>query len=130
MGQAPRLRNIAAQDRAAVLREIVLAKKRFGLPEDARVVSCYEAGRDGFWLHRWLVTVGVDNRIIDSSSIEVNRKQRRAKNHHLDADAFVRLLIRYELGEKKCFNVVRVPTDEDQRQLHREMIAQIPPLGA
>lgn len=125
MGQAPRLRNIAAQDRAAVLREIVLAKKRFGLPEDARVVSCYEAGRDGFWLHRWLVTVGVDNRIIDSSSIEVNRKQRRAKNDHLDADALVRLLIRYELGEKKCFSVVRVPTDEqeDQRHLHREMIA-------
>jgi len=125
MGQAPRLRNVTAHDRAAVLREIGLAKRRFGLPEDAPVVSCYEAGRDGFWLHRWLMSVGVDNRIIDSSSIEVNRKQRRAKNDHLDADALVRLLVRYELGEKKCFSVVRVPTDEqeDQRHLHREMMA-------
>jgi transposase len=79
--------------------KIALAEKRFGLPEEARVVSCYEAGRDGFWLHRWLTSVGVCNHVVDSSSIEVNRKKCRAKNDHLDAIALVRLLVRY-LGTK------------------------------
>jgi transposase len=125
MGQAPRLRSVTARNLDAVLREIARAKERFGLPADARVVSCYEAGRDGFWLHRWLTSVGVANRVIDSSSIEVNRRQRRAKNDHLDANALVRLLVRYELGEKKSFSVVQVPTDEqeEQRHLHREMLS-------
>jgi transposase len=123
LGQAPRLRSVPARDREAIVREIGLAKKRFGLAADAAVVSCYEAGRDGFWLHRWLVSVGVDNRVVDSSSIEVNRKKRRAKSDRLDATALVRLLVRYHLGEKRVWSVVHVPDDaaEDQRQLHREM---------
>jgi len=125
LAQPPRVRAVAARDRAAVLREIALAKTRFDLPPDAPVVSCYEAGRDGFWIHRWLTAEGVGNYVIDSSSIEVNRKQRRAKSDRLDAGALVRLLVRYELGEKKSFSVVRVPgeADEDQRQLHRELSA-------
>jgi transposase len=125
MGQAPRLRSVAARDQAAVVREIALAKERFGLAKEAPVVSCYEAGRDCFWVHRWLTAVGVQNYVIDSSSIEVNRKQRRAKNDQLDASALVRLLVRYELGERKSFHVVRVPSasEEDQRHLHREMLA-------
>lgn len=125
LGQAPRLRTVAARNTAAIVAEIALAKKRFGLPADAAMVSCYEAGRDGFWLHRWLASVGVVNRVVDSSSIEVNRKQRRAKDDQLDADSLVRLSVRYELGEKKSFRVVRVPddADEDRRQLHRELSA-------
>jgi transposase len=122
LGQAPRLRSVAARDGAAVLLEIARAKQRFGLAADAAVVSCYEAGRDGFWLHRWLLSVGVANVIVDSSSIEVNRKKRRAKSDQLDAAALVRLLVRYQLGEKKVWSVVHVPSaaEEDQRQLHRE----------
>ena len=125
LGQEPRLKTVAARDREAVLREIAKSKKRFGLAEDAPVVSCYEAGRDGFWLHRWLVSVGVVNRVVDSSSIEVNRKQRRAKTDRLDASSLVRLLVRYQLGEKKSFGVVRVPSDaeEAERHLHRELLA-------
>jgi transposase len=125
LAQAPRLRTVTARDQAAVLREIALAKTRFALPPDAPVVSCYEAGRDGFWIQRWLTAAGVVNYVIDSSSIEVNRKQRRAKSDALDAGALVRLLVRYQLGEKKSFSVVRVPSaaDEDQRQLHRELSA-------
>jgi transposase len=124
LGQAPRVRSVMARDEAGVVREIALAKRRFGLPDDALVVSCYEAGRDGFWLHRWLTTVGVTNYVVDSSSIEVNRKKRRAKSDQLDAEALVRLLVRYELGETKSFHVVRVPSEaeEDQRHLHREML--------
>ncbi|MBY0525640.1 MAG: hypothetical protein K2R98_19700 [Gemmataceae bacterium] len=77
-GQAPRLRNIAARDVAALQAEIAKAKLRFGLPADTAVVSCYEAGRDGFWLHRYLTARGIGNLIVDSSSIEVNGRKRRA----------------------------------------------------
>ena len=52
----------------------------------ARVHSCYEAGRDGWWLHRWLTELGVDNIVVDPASIEVNRRARRAKTDRLDAD--------------------------------------------
>src|SRR5947208_3150674 len=60
-GQPARLRTITARDLATLLAEIAKAKRRFGLPDDAEVVSCYEAGRDGFWLHRWLTSQGVVN---------------------------------------------------------------------
>jgi transposase len=125
LGQAPRLRSVLARDLAGVLREVALAKKRFGLDESMPVISCYEAGRDCFWLHRWLTSVGIVNYVIDSSSIEVNRKKRRAKSDQLDASSLVRLLVRYQLGEKKSFSVVHVPSDdqEDQRHLHRELLA-------
>src|SRR5262245_13645670 len=68
--QPPRLRTIAARDLVGLLREIAKAKRRFGLPAGALVVSCYEAGRDGFWIHRWLGTQGNDNCLTDSASIE------------------------------------------------------------
>jgi transposase len=125
LGQASRLRSVRARDQAAVLDEIAKAKERFGLPADAPVVSCYEAGRDGFWVHRWLVSVGVSNHVVDSASIEVNRKKRRAKDDGLDADSLVRLLVRYCLGEKKVWSVVRVPSPEaeDRRRLHRELLS-------
>jgi len=124
LGQKPRLRTIPARDTAAVLREIARAKDRFGLPEGAPVVSCYEAGRDGFWLHRFLVHHGIDNRVVDSASIEVNRRQRRAKSDALDAAKLVQMLIRWHNGESKVWNIVNIPTieDEDRRQRHRELI--------
>lgn len=123
-GQQPRLRQIAARDLEALQQEIAKAKRRFGLPADAPVVSCYEAGRDGFWLHRYLVAHGIANRIVDSSSIEVNRRKRRAKSDGLDAAKLLNLLLRYESGEHKVCSVVRVPdvTAEDHRHLHRELI--------
>jgi transposase len=123
-GQKPRHRTVAARDGAAILREIRTAKERFGLAAEARVASCYEAGRDGFWLHRFLESQDVANRVIDSSSIEVNRRRRRAKTDRLDLDGLVRLLLRYEAGERKAFSVVRVPSDaeEDARHLHRELL--------
>lgn len=123
-GQPPRLRTIRARDLDALLREIQRAKERFNLSADAAVVSCYEAGRDGFWLHRWLVAQGVDNRVVDSSSIEVNRRSRRAKSDRLDAGKLVAMLLRYHAGETKVWSVCRIPdvADEDHRRLHRELI--------
>jgi transposase len=123
MGQKPRLRSMPARDLARLPEEIAKAKKRFGLPAAAPVHSCYEAGRDGFWLHRYLTAHGVDNGVIDSASIEVNRRQRRTKTDRLDAGKLLNLLLRYHGGERKVWSVVRVPgpADEDARQLHREL---------
>ena len=124
-GQPARLRTVGARDLAGLLKEIHKAKRRFGLPDDAAVVSCYEAGRDGFWLHRWLTSQGIANVIVDSASIEVNRRRRRAKSDRLDAAKLVSMLLRFHAGETKVWSVVRVPApaDEDRRQLHRELIA-------
>jgi len=125
LGQKPRLRTVPARDLAKVHSEIAAAKKRFDLPASVRVESCYEAGRDGFWLHRALVESGVVNIVVDSSSIEVNRRARRAKADGLDVRKLVTMLVRYRLGERKIWSVVRAPSaeDEDGRHLHRELSA-------
>ena len=124
LGQKPRLRTIAARDTDALMAEIRAARKRFGLPEHAAVASCYEAGRDGFWLHRFLLCQKIENLVVDSSSIEANRRKRRAKSDRLDAVKLVEMLIRYCNGERKVWSIIRVPAvaDEDRRQLHRELI--------
>lgn len=123
MGQAPRLRTLDARDLSQLLAEIQAAKTRFGLPHDAPVYTCYEAGRDGFWLHRALAVLGIHNTVVDSASIEVDRRARRRKSDSLDAVKLVTMLIRYHNGEPRVWRVVRVPTagEEDQRQLHREL---------
>jgi transposase len=122
-GQRPRLRTIAARDLAALQNEIHLARERFGLGEEVAVISCYEAGRDGFWLHRYLVAVGVSNRVVDSASIEVNRRAKQAKTDKLDLGKLLTMLMRYQAGEKKVWHVVHVPSPEveDHRHLHREL---------
>ena len=76
-GQKPRIRTIPARQLAMLLDEIAKAKQKLRLPEDTPVISCYEAGRDGFWLHRFLAHHRVENLIVDAASIEVNRRQRR-----------------------------------------------------
>jgi transposase len=123
VAQQPRERMIPAGALQMLQQEITRAKQRFGLPEDARVVSCYEAGRDGFWLHRYLVAHDVENLVIDSASIEVNRRQRRAKTDRLDVRKLLTMLLRHSAGEQKVWSVVRVPSveEEDRRQLHREL---------
>ena len=119
--QKPRIRNLPARDLERLAEEIAKAKARFGLPADAPVRTCYEAGRDGFWLHRALQQRGIDNVVVDSSSIEVDRRSKRVKNDPVDATKLVSLLCRYHAGEGKVWRVVRAPAvgDEDRRQLHR-----------
>jgi transposase len=124
MGQHPRQRTVVARDRVAVIREIERAKQRFDLPAGAQVKSCYEAGREGFWLHRWLVSAGIDNHVVDASSIEVSRRLRRAKTDRMDATRLLLLLVRFFGGERRVWSVVRVPSvvEEDRRHLHRELL--------
>jgi transposase len=124
LGQQPRRRTIPAGNLPRLQQEIAAAKKRFRLVEPVRVVSCYEAGRDGFWLDRYLRSEGIENVIVDAASIEVNRRARRAKTDRLDLGKLLTMLIRYHQGEPKVWHVVQVPTleQEDRRQLHRELL--------
>jgi transposase len=123
-GQRPRLRTVPAGDRERLQAEVSDAKRRFHLPPEARVRSCYEAGRESFWVHRMLTTLGIDNQVVDSSSIEVSRRK-RIKTDPVDAEKLVDMLIRYLEGERRVWKVVRVPSqeDEDLRHVQRELIA-------
>jgi len=119
--EKPRLRCLPARALKLLQEEIAKAKTRFGLPPDAPVCTGYEAGRDGFWLHRALTSLGIHNLVVDASSIEVNRRQKHAKTDPLDAAKLLKLLCRYHGGERKVWSIVNVPSvaDEDNRQLHR-----------
>ena len=123
-GQRPRQKTINARDLEGLQDEICGAKKRFDLADDAQIVSCYEAGRDGFWLHRYLRKRGVENLVVDSSSIQVNRRARQAKTDRMDVEKLLSQLIRFRSGEQGVWSVVRVPSveTEDKRQLHRELL--------
>jgi transposase len=121
LGRRPRTRRIAAGAVDVLVAEMARAKASFGLAADAPVISCYEAGRDGFWIHRYLQAQGVTNYVVDSASIEVNRRARRTKTDAVDLGGLLSLLARYVAGDRRCWRVVRVPSvaDEDARQLHR-----------
>ena len=101
------------------------AEIRFKIEGDIRIVSCYEAGQDSFWLHRYLLSGGIENIVVDSSSIEVNRRKRRTKTDRIDARKRLQMLMRYYGGERKLWSVVNVPSveAEDGRQISRELEA-------
>ena len=122
LGDRPRVRTVTARALDVVLAEIAAAKRRWQLPADAPVTSCYEAGRDGFWVHRWLVAHGVVNVVVDSASIEVNQRAKRMKTDRLDLEGLLTLLARYVAGDARAWRIVRVPTvaQEDARHWHRE----------
>jgi transposase len=124
-GVPPWLRTVPSGDWAAVARAIAQGRARFGLPAGAPVVSCYEAGRAGFWIHRALWALGIANRVVDSASIEVNRRARRAKTDRLDALKLVTMLVRVGGGERRVWSEVRVPTvaAEAARHVSRERTA-------
>lgn len=115
--------SVAAGDDEALWHKILAAKARHGVPPEGPVLSCYEAGRDGFWLHRTLTRRGAQNLVVDSSSIEVDRRARRAKTDRLDGRKLLAMLWRHAAGERMVWRVVRVPTveEEDARRLHREL---------
>jgi transposase len=121
--RAPSRCTVTAGDTTAVLMAIARAKARCHLAADALVRSCYEAGRDGFWLHRWLTDQGIVNLVVDPASIEVNRRARRAKTDRLDSDKLLSMLMRYYGGERRVWAVARIPTpeQEDERRVHREL---------
>jgi transposase len=122
-GDKIRRKSIDARDRKRFLKELALAKDKLGLSPDAPVNSCYEAGCDGFWIHRWLESEGIRNLVLDPASIEVPRRKRRAKTDRLDVESLIGLLKRYLAGDHKACSVVKVPTpeEEDALRIGREL---------
>ena len=125
LGQAPRQVAVRARDRPGRWAQIAQAKRRFRFAADVSVHGVYEAGREGFWRHRLLRAHGSQNRVVEASSIEGNRRYRRSKTDRLEMQKLLTLLVRFVLGETRLWNVVRVPSEDDAalRQPHRESIA-------
>ena len=98
----------------ALKEAIEAAKKKFKLSDDCPVISCFEAGRDGFWIDRYLKTIGVKNLVVDSSSIEVSRRKRRVKTDKIDARKLLAMLIRHYYGERNHWSIVNVPSEEEE----------------
>ena len=121
-GKRIRIVSLAAEDWRGLPEAIAGAKQRFWLGDDTPVASCYEAGRDGFWIHRYLAHLGVDNVVVEPASIRVNRRARRAKTDRLDVRDLLGLSVRHAAGEPAVWSVVRVPSQEaeDARRPHRE----------
>lgn len=122
-GLKQRNKSVDAGDFAGLEIAISRAKKRFGLSADIPVVCCYEAGRDGFWIHRRLERMGLRNIVIDPASVDVKRKRRNKKTDRLDLAKLLKNLILWWEGDDSVWSVVRVPTveDEDARHFHREL---------
>jgi len=125
LGVAPWVRAVRAGAWEEVGSVVVRARARFGVAATAPVISCYEAGRDGFWIHRALVAHGWANRVVDSASIEVNRRARRTKTDRIDACKLVVLLVRVCLGDRGAWREVHVPPVEAEAARHatRERMA-------
>jgi transposase len=87
-----------------------------------RILSCYEAGLDGHWLHRWLTAQGVINCVVDPSSIEVPRRRRHAKTDRIDVEKLMRSFLAYLRGEPRVCSMLHVPSveDEDRKRRTRE----------
>jgi len=131
-GDRYRIKTIDAGNWAGLLDEINQAREKFKLSFGCRIASCYEAGRDGFWIDRALKEAGIENLVVDSSSIEVSRRSKQVKTDRVDVKALLGLLMRYHHGEKAALRGIRVPEigAEDQRRINRERERLIKERGA
>jgi transposase len=122
-GQKPRERTVTARHHARILDEIAQAQRRLGLPETAPVVSGSEAGRAGFWRHRFVQGHGRTHHVVDASAIAVNRRRRRAQSDGWDVRTLLSMLRRYAQGERQVWQVVQGPAVEAEahRHLHRDL---------
>lgn len=86
------------------------------------IIVIQEAGLDGFWIHRMLVSEGVESHVVDPASIATSRRRRRAKTDRLDGETLVRTLLAFKRGEPRVCAMVRAPSpeDEDRRRVTRE----------
>jgi transposase len=116
-------RDLRAGDIAGAVLAIEKSKEKFALSKECRVVAVYEAGRDGFWLYRWLVDQGYEALVVDSASIKVDRRRKRVKTDRLDACELLGMLDDHESKKEGVWSVVQVPSreDEDLRRLQRHL---------
>lgn len=115
-GSGQRFVTVTAGDLAGLELEIDRAKKRFKLSSSIAVYSCYEAGRDGFWLHRRLESQGITNLVVDPASIEASRRKKQAKTDRIDARKLLRKLVQYLGGDHDVWSVLHVPTREQEHE--------------
>lgn len=121
----PSLRSVPGGNWPGLIEIVDKTIKKFGLDENCVVKSCYEAGRDGSWIHRMLLENDIENIVVDPASIETRRGRKHKKTDKIDARKLLTMLQRYHvLGEKKVWSVVNVPSEEaeDERRVGREMI--------
>jgi transposase len=121
-GSQLRRKSVESRDRSQLLEEVLQAKRKLGLASTVPVVCCFEAGRDGHWMHRWLSAEGFEVLEIDSSSIEQARGRKHVKTDRVDVEKLLDLLMRYCSGFRRAFRVVRVPSVDAEagQRLHRE----------
>ncbi len=122
-GKKKRRRDLLADEYVKLPDLIQEAKSKLGLAPEAKVVSCHEAGLQGFWIHRFLEKCGVESLVLDPSSIEINRRRRRAKTDRLDVTKLMQMLLRHYGGETGMWSVVNPPSveAEDVRRMYREL---------
>lgn len=121
--QKSRMHRISAGDTAALLALFEgLRPKQRASEDTAPVACCFEAGRDGFWIHRLLTEHGIATYVVEPTSILVNRRAKRAKTERLDAEGLLRVLGAYLAGDNQICSMVQVPThdEEDGKRIHRE----------
>jgi transposase len=124
--ERPRRHKVMARDVAglwALIEREVAALRAMGYAR-VRVVTCYEAGRDGFWLHRFLVSHGAESHVADPGSLLVNRRAKRAKSDGIDVAGLLRLVMRHDAGDRHLGRMVVVPSvaEEDARRPGRERL--------
>jgi len=122
-GEKKSIRNVKAWDIEHFEKEVEKAKTKLKVDGKAIIHCCYEAGRDGFGIHRYLESVGIHNNVIDPSSIDRDRRWKHKKTDRIDVKKMIELQeMRYYMDNKK-YRVVRVPSveAEDERRLHREL---------
>jgi transposase len=121
--QKSRMHRISAGDTAALLTLFDgLGSHQSASEYPAPIACCFEAGRDGFWIHRLLTDHGIPAYVVEPTSILVNRRAKRAKTDRLDAEGLLRVLAAYLAGDNQICSMVRVPTpdEEDGKRIHRE----------
>ena len=118
-----RIKNVTGGEVGELRQALDEVMQKLGVTAEALVRCCYEAGRDGFWLHRLLEDWGVENVVVDPASIEVSRQARRTKTDRVDLLSLLSKLRQYHAGEFGVWKVVKVPSEQDEegRLLHREL---------
>lgn len=115
---------VEAGDIAALLERFAMLRSKAQRlrQRDYPIITIHEAGLDGFWIHRVLVSEGVESHIVDAASIATSRRKRRVKTDRVDGETLVRTLLAYKRGEPRVCAMLRVPTpeEEDRRRIGRE----------
>ena len=120
----PSLHPIKGGDADGLVAKLDAARQRLAKVSGRvpKVILCYEAGYDGFWLARFLEPHGIDCRVMDPASLQVDRRARRVKTDRIDVENILHTLIAWCRGERHVCSMVVIPSvdEEDLRRSHRE----------